>query len=148
MIPLPKLNFPPVTLRLRHGSTGVEVWDDLRRKWVVLTPEEHVRRTLAAYLVSHCGAQPLRMVEEYPVPMNGQPQRADLVVTDENGQPLLVAECKATTVAIDQAVFEQAVRYNSVLGARYVVLTNGLKHYCYTQQEGRYTPLNAFPDLK
>lgn len=147
MIKLPSLNFPTVQLRLRHGSAGIEVWSDLRQKWVAFTPEEHVRRSLAAYLVNHCGAQPLRMVEEYPVRLNGQPQRADLVVTDDYGRPLLVAECKAMTVPLDRTTLDQAVRYNSVLGARYVVLTNGLQHHCYEHAEGRYRPLAAFPQL-
>lgn len=147
MIKLPSLNFPAVQLRLRHGSSGIEVWSELRKKWVTCTPEEHVRRSLAAYLVNRCGAQPLRMVEEYPVPLNGQSQRADLVVTDDCGRPLLVAECKATTVAIDRTTLDQAVRYNSVLGARYVVLTNGLQHHCYELTEGGYRPLTAFPRL-
>lgn len=147
MLKLPALNFPQTALRLRHGSTGIEVWDELRRKWVAFTREERVRRYLAAYLVSHCGALPLRMVEEYPVAMNGQPQRADLVVMDGEGRPLLVAECKAPEVEIDRTVFDQAARYNSVLGARYLLLTNGLAHYCYELRDGRYEPLAAIPRL-
>ena len=99
-----------------------------------------------------CGtlaAQPLAVTEEYPVSLNGQPQRADVVVVDAAGAPLLVAECKAAGVGIDRAVFDQAVRYNSVLGARYLVLTNGLKHYCFRHDEaGRYEQLAGFPVLK
>ncbi len=147
MVKLPALKFPPVELRTRNGSSGEEVWDELRKKWVAYTPEERVRRYLAAFLVSHCGAQPLRMVEEYPVLLNGQKQRADLVVTDDYGHPLLLAECKAPEVELSRATLDQAVRYNSVLGARYLVLTNGLKHYCYRFERGQYEPLAHFPQL-
>ncbi len=143
----PKLNFPAIRLRGRQGADGNEVWDELRNQWVVLTPEEWVRRHLAAYLVSHCGAQPLRMVEEYPVLLNGQSQRADLVVLDDKGAPLLVAECKAATVEITRTTLDQAMRYNLVLEARYLLLTNGLKHYCYAIEEGHSTPLDHFPML-
>lgn len=148
MSSLPRLNFPAIRLRARERGGVTEVWCETRRAWLVLTPEEWVRRHLVAYLVERCGASPQRIVEEYPVPLNGQPQRADVVVVDEAGRPLLVAECKAADVAIGRATLEQAVRYNSVLGARYIVLTNGLKHYCYRcDGEGGYRPLDRFPQL-
>lgn len=143
----PKLNFPAIRLRARRRDGQVEVWDDLRGLYLVLTPEEWVRRHLVACLVSHCGAQPKRIVEEYAVQLNGQPQRADVVVVDDRAEPLLVAECKAPEIPIDERVFSQAVRYNSVLGARYVVLTNGLVHYCYECCDGRYVQLSGFPQL-
>lgn len=95
MLRLPKLNFPAIRLRARQRGDNVEVWDALRGQYLVLTPEEWVRQHLVAYLVSHCGAQPGRLVAEYAVALNGQPQRADVVVVDDGGRPLLVAECKA-----------------------------------------------------
>ena len=144
---LPHLNFPPVRLRARRRGDAVEVWDPLRGCYLVLTPEEWVRQHLIAWLVSHCGAQPLRIVQEYPVPLNGQPQRADVVVVDDAGAPLLLAECKAPEVPVDRSVLDQAVRYNSVLGARYIVLTNGLKHFCWEQCDGDCRSLTHFPDL-
>lgn len=143
----PKLNFPAIRLRARRRDGQVEVWDDLRGLYLVLTPEEWVRRHLVACLVSHCGAQSKRIVEEYAVQLNGQPQRADVVVVNDRAEPLLVAECKAPEIPIDERVFSQAVRYNSVLGARYVVLTNGLVHYCYECCDGRYVQLSGFPQL-
>ena len=83
---LPKLNFPAVQLRGRRTAQGCEVWDSLRGQWVVLTPEEWVRRHLAAYLVEACGCEPQQLVEEYPVPLNGQAQRAGtrFASTDED----------------------------------------------------------------
>ncbi len=80
--------------------------------------------------------------------LNGQPQRADVVVVDDAGAPLLLAECKAPAVKIDARVLDQAVRYNSVLGARYLVLTNGLTHRCYAcSPERGYAALEHFPRL-
>lgn len=147
-----ELNFPKTKLRVRENGAAVEVWDELRRMWLVLTPEERVRRYLIACLVGCCGALAHRIVQEYPVPVNGQPQRADVVVVDAEGAPLLLAECKAPEVNLASAtvarqVVAQAVRYNSVLGARYVLVTNGLRHMCYECVDGRYEPLSAFPDL-
>ena len=119
MIPdYPRLNFPAVKLRISQRGEQMTVWDPLRGIYLVLTPEEWVRRHLIGFLISHCGAQPMRIVQEYAVAMNGSPQRADVVVVD-----------------------------NSVLGARYVVLTNGLTHYCYECADGRYTRMDRFPRL-
>lgn len=147
MIDLPKLNFPAVRLRARHRGGSVEVWDSLRGVYLVLTPEEWVRQHLIACLVSRCGALPMRIVQEYAVALNGQPQRADVVVVDDTARPLLLAECKAPGVAIDRQTFAQAVRYNSVLCARYLILTNGLRHYCYECRDGNYAQRDGFPDL-
>ena len=80
MSELPKLNFPAIRLRARRRGDGVEVWDALRGIYLVLTPEEWVRQHLIAYLTEHCGVQPKRVVQEYAVALNGQPQRADVVV--------------------------------------------------------------------
>ncbi len=143
----PRLNFPAIKLRARRRDDGVEVWCDNRGAWLVLTPEEWVRRHLVAYLTDGCGAHPMRIVEEYAVRLNGQTQRADAVVVGDDGRPLLVAECKAPGVGIDRQALAQAVRYNSVLGARYVVLTDGMRHYCYERREGDYVPLDGFPRL-
>lgn len=144
---MPRLNFPPVRLRARRRGGAVEVWDDLRGIYLVLTPEEWVRQHLIAYLVSDCGVQAKRIVEEYAVPLNGQPQRADVVVVGDRAEPLLLAECKAPGVPIGERTLAQAVRYNSVLGARWIVLTNGLRHYCWEQSGGRYIQLTGFPNL-
>lgn len=145
---LPKLNFPAIRLRARDRDGQVEVWDDLRGIYLVLTPEEWVRRHLVAYLVSHCGAQPKRIVEEYAVALNGQPQRADVVVVGDGAEPVLLAECKAPEIAVGERTFSQAVRYNSVLGARFLLLTNGLKHYCWEYCNGEYVRMAGFPDLR
>lgn len=144
---LPKLNFPPIRLRARRRGDTVEVWDALRGIYLVLSPEEWVRQHLIAYLVAGCGVQPKRIVEEYPVPLNGQPQRADVVVVGDCAEPLLLAECKAPDVVIGERTLAQAVRYNSVLGARFIVLTNGLKHFCWECCEGHYEQLSGFPNL-
>ena len=84
MIPdYPRLNFPAVKLRISQRGEQMTVWDPLRGIYLVLTPEEWVRRHLIGFLISHCGAQPMRIVQEYAVAMNGSPQRADVVVVDD-----------------------------------------------------------------
>lgn len=145
----PKLNFPPIKLKTCRNTTNntLSVWVATRRCYLILTPEEWVRRHTVAFLTSHCKIEPTQICEEYLVKISGQPQRADIVVIGTNGLPSMLIECKAASVSIDQAVFDQAVRYNSVVGARYIVLTNGLKHFCYEHKENLYTPLQEFPQF-
>ena len=147
MSALPKLNFPAIRLRARRREGQVEVWDDLRGIYLVLTPEEWVRRHLIAYLVSHCGVLPKRVVQEYAVPVNGQPQRADVVVVGCAHAGTAAARAAAPCIPINSRTLAQAVRYNSVLGARFVILTNGLRHYCCEYRDGKYVQLSGFPDF-
>ncbi|MEG1622161.1 MAG: type I restriction enzyme HsdR N-terminal domain-containing protein [Alistipes sp.] len=147
MLTPPNLNFSTVQPRLKRRGKDILVWDNLRGLWLVLTPEEWVRQNLIGHLIAQCGALPMRIVEEYAVNLNGQPQRADVVIFDAEARPLLLAECKATTIAINQQTLAQAVRYNSVLQARFILLTNGLSHYCYEFSAQGYQPMDHLPDL-
>ncbi len=128
---LPRLNFPVYRFRVR----GAQIWDELRGKWVKLSPEEWVRQHVVRWLVDERGVVAQYIVQEYPVDISGTAQRADIVVFDAQAQPVLLVECKAPGVAIDRGVLDQAVRYNSVVGAREIMLTNGLEHRFY-QKEG------------
>ncbi len=144
---LPKLNFPAIHLRARRSASGrTEVFDSVRGRWLVLTPEEWVRRHVVGYMLSECGFLAQQIVEEYPVNINGMPQRADIVALDSLARPMVVVECKEPNVRIDQSVLSQVVRYNSVLGCRYIVITNGIKTFSYTMAEdGSYAPFDHFP---
>lgn len=146
---LPRLNFPPIKLKARHTSNGrTEVFDAVRGRWLVLTPEEWVRRHVVSYMVEYCGFLPQQIVEEYPVNLNGQMQRADIVAFGSDARPLVVIECKEPTIKIDDGVLCQVVRYNSVLGCRYVVMTNGIQTYCYHLHDGKYVPMSEFPRME
>lgn len=144
----PKLTFPAVVLprRKRDGKTYIP--DRVRGGYLLLTPEEWVRRHVIEYLVGWCGVEIQRLVTEYPVELNGQPQRADIVVVGCDGKPQMLVECKAADVEMSQEVLNQAVRYNSVVGARYIMLTNGLRTFCYEAiNKGEYRKLDTLPQL-
>ena len=148
----PKLNFPPINLRTTLDNGRRVVFDEVRKMYVVLTPEEWVRRHLVAFLINHCGAMLRSIVEEYPVNLNSMAQRADVVVMNNEAQPTLLAECKAPDVNLNNRntlseVFAQATRYNAVVKARYVVITNGINHYCYENTHNGYKPMTTFPKL-
>ena len=139
-----KLIFPAISARTKEEEGVKYIWDSLRGKWLVLTPEEWVRQHTIAWLVRERGIPELRISQEYPVNINGQHQRADIVVIDEFAKPHILVECKAPDVVLDHEVVMQAIRYNAVVGARYIVLTNGKKLYCFEYAEGQYRAVKEF----
>lgn len=112
-----------------HGPEGGRVFDPLRRRWVALTPEEWVRQHVANHLVHDLGCPASLISVEHPLALNGLAKRADLVVHGRAGRPLLLVECKAPGVRVEQRALEQAARYNLVLKVPYLLVTNGLVHY-------------------
>lgn len=123
----------------------VQVWVASRQRWLVLTPEEEVRRRVVRYLTTRLAVPASLIVEEHLVLLNGQPQRADIVVFDPSLRPWLVVECKSPDVPLGSEVLDQVVRYNSVLGASQVVITNGLEVEAYSlTSKGTYAPCD-FP---
>lgn len=153
MAPFSRLNLPPCSLRIRRSAGVASVWDPIRRQWLVLTPEEWVRQHMIRYLIEHCGVTAQYIVQEHPVALGGMAQRADIVVVDKTGAPCLLVECKAPEVEVsmekNKAVFAQAVRYNSVLKASYVAVTNGMELLCCAldKQTKRYSPCRELPDF-
>ena len=142
MAKLPELNLPPIEARLRQMADGVQVFDALRGKWLVLTPEEWVRRHVIG-LLDRMGYSMGQIAQEVPVDMYGADQRADVVAYDLEGVPVILCECKEIDVEIkDSSVLDQAVRYNHIIGASVVFLSNGREHFAYECCEGGvYRPI-------
>ncbi|MCM1521337.1 MAG: type I restriction enzyme HsdR N-terminal domain-containing protein [Muribaculaceae bacterium] len=124
------LNLPPATLRLRHTGDGAEVYDPRRGRWLVLTPEEWVRQHFVCYMIGTLGVPPTLVANEKSISLNGTTKRCDSVVYSRSLLPLAIVEYKAPDVAITRGVFDQIVRYNMVLHVRYLIVSNGLSHYC------------------
>jgi predicted type IV restriction endonuclease len=128
MAALIPLNFPAYPLRIRTTKGNQEIFDAARRKWVRLTPEEWVRQHLMMYF--HLSLEiPLSMMAvEKSISVNGLSKRFDLVVY-KNSQPIMLVECKAPGVLLEQSAMDQAGRYNMVMGVPYLCISNGLSHY-------------------
>ena len=123
------LNFPSFEFKIRTINYRQEIYDPVRHKYVVLTPEEWVRQHLILYL-SLIKKFPLSVMGvEKQLMLNKQPKRFDLVIFSRNGSPYLLVECKAPGVEITEKAFDQAARYNMLLKAEYFFITNGLDHY-------------------
>lgn len=124
------LNLPDHGVKTKHEPEGAHIFDPVRRVWVALTPEEWVRQHVLNYLVQDVGC-PLSLVAvERKLLVNKLTKRADLVVHDRSGRPVLLVECKAPGVKVDRNTFEQAARYNTVFKVPFLLMTNGLVHFC------------------
>ena len=127
----------------RAGKTMV--FDPLRKKYCTLTPEEEVRQKVLYLLVEHLGVPPGLLAVEYSVKVNGLDKRCDAVVFGKDGAPLMIVECKASSVALSQATLDQAVRYYSALHPRCLMLYNGVDCYCFKTENGSLTAMDHIP---
>ena len=125
------LNLPSFDVCIERSDDGVvRIYDRLRQKFVALTPEEWVRQHFVNYLVTERGYPAGLMANEVSLKLNRTARRCDTLVYSRAGRPLVVVEYKAPSVAVTQAVFDQIARYNSVIGAAYLIVSNGMAHYC------------------
>ena len=106
------------------------VLDVYRKRFVKLTPEEEVRQRFARYLVEEKGFPASLLMTEFALKVNTLSRRCDILVHKPAGHPAVLVECKAPAVRINQASFDQVARYNLAFRVRYLMVTNGLKHYC------------------
>ena len=123
------LNFPTYSFRLKNSENNTHIFDVIRKKFVVLQPEEWVRQHCVQYLIQEKN-YPISLINvEKVILINGLKKRYDIVVFNPDGSLAVVVECKAPKVQISQSVFDQIARYNLTLKASYMMVTNGLNHY-------------------
>ncbi|MCM1029724.1 MAG: type I restriction enzyme HsdR N-terminal domain-containing protein [Pseudoflavonifractor sp.] len=143
------LNLPLAEMTLRSSAsfpTRREVLDPLRQRWVALTPEEYVRQSFVAWIISAKGYRATRMANEMAITLNGLSRRCDTVVFHPDGRrPMAIIEYKAPTVKISSEVFAQAARYNIALSTPLLIVSNGLTHYCALTSPGE--PPRFLPDI-
>ena len=144
------LNLPAFDYKIRHHEGKTQIFDPMRRKFVALTPEEWVRQHFVNYLIVEKGFPKGRMSNECNINLNGLKRRCDTVLYDEFLKPLVIIEYKAPEITLSQLVFNQIADYNMVLKVKYLIVSNGLKHYCcqidYEHQKIQY--IESIPDYK
>ncbi len=125
-----KLNLPEYNFKLRSKDKKIEILDKIRKKYVSLTPEEWVRQNFIMYLIKEKKVPESLIAIESSMRYNNMKKRSDIVIYKKNAKPIMIVECKAPEIKISQAVFDQIARYNMVLKVNYLIVTNGLQHYC------------------
>jgi predicted type IV restriction endonuclease len=126
---LKPLKLPPCSLRIKEGPGGKLIFDRLRQKYVTFTPEEWVRQHFVNYLTEYLHYPPGLIQVEASLRLNTMMRRADILIHDRSGQPVMVIECKAPDVKLTQAVVDQVTNYNFTYGVMYLVITNGIIHW-------------------
>ena len=128
---LPNLSLPAFKYKIRENKGRNYIFDVLRKKYVSLTPEEWVRQHFIHYLIDHKGFPKGLFRIEKVLHYHRLSKRADIIVCDRTGQPILLVECKAANQQLTQEVFNQAATYNKEIKAYTSIITNGLRHFCY-----------------
>jgi hypothetical protein len=147
---LPELSFPSFDYRLRNHGKITQIFDVVRRKYVALTPEEWVRQNLLHFLINYKKFPKSLIAVERKIKVNNLTKRFDVLVYNKHAKPLLMVECKAPDVAINQNSFEQIARYNMTAKVNYLVVTNGLETYfCMLNfEKNNYQFLNEIPEYE
>ena len=127
---MPELNLPSFDKKVIQKEGKPFIFDIIRRQYVALTPEEWVRQHFVHFLISEKGYPQSLMANEVQLKLNGMSRRCDTVAYDRTLCPRVIVEYKAPTVNITQQVFDQICRYNMVLQVDYLIVSNGLNHYC------------------
>lgn len=142
-----KLNLPSYSFKLFKEDKKTKIFDDIRKKKIVLTPEEWVRQNFIQFLIQERNYPRGLIAVEKGLKINGLQKRTDILCYDKSGNPILMVECKATNISIDQSVFDQIARYNISFKLPYLIVTNGLEHYCalINFEEKRFSFLKEIP---
>jgi len=143
-----KLNLPTYSFNIKFIEQRKYIFDFIRKKYVILTPEEWVRQNFLKYLVEEKKYPASLIAVEKEFKLNNLSKRSDAVIYNKQGNPYLIIECKAPEVKIDQKVFDQIARYNMVLNVELLVVTNGLQHFCckLDAENDTYYFLKEIPD--
>jgi len=123
------LNLPPYNYKLKSSENKTYIFDVIRKKYIVLTPEEWVRQHVLHFLITEKSYPKSLINVEKQLVLNNLIKRTDIIVFSNTGSPHIVVECKAPSVKITQKTFDQIARYNLKIDAKYLMLSNGLQHY-------------------
>jgi len=139
------IKYPEPGFRIKNENTAEFIFDPLRKKWVVLTPEEWVRQNFIQYLLQVKKYPSALVAVEKEIKLGELKKRFDILVYNNHHQPWMMVECKAGDVQLDDEVLQQALRYNAAVPVTYIVITNGNYTYCWEKNINRLAELNELP---
>lgn len=141
-----KLNFQLYNFRFKNSENKVSIFDEVRKKFIILTPEEWVRQHVVRYLLEEKNYPKSLINVEKVLQVNGLRKRYDVVVFNTDGSIFILIECKAPEIKIGQITFDQIARYNMTMKADYLMVTNGLNHY-FCQMDFENEKYQFLPEL-
>ena len=144
---LKELNLPAYSFTIKGKEGSEMILDTLRRKYVRLTPEEWVRQNFIQYLIREGKYPPGLIGVEVMFTLNTMKRRVDILIHNRRGEPVMIVECKAPDIKIDDSIFDQIVKYNMTLRVPYIIVTNGINHFAckIDHQQNKYEFLLVIP---
>lgn len=144
------LNLPSFQYKIKHIENKAYIYDILRKKFIVITPEEWVRQHFVNYLIGYLNYPKQLIANEVSIRLNSTSKRCDTVIYTKTLQPQVIIEYKSPDIELSQAVFDQVMRYNMVLRVKYIILSNGIKHICsrIDYENNRYIFLPEIPQYE
>lgn len=141
-----KLNFPTYSFRFKNSENKISIFDEIRKKFVILQPEEWVRQHCVHYLMTEKKYPKSLINVEKELIINDLKKRYDIVVFNPDGSIHLIVECKSAKITINQDTFDQIARYNLSVNATYLMVTNGINHY-YCQMDFKKEAYSFLKDI-
>lgn len=141
-----KLNFPTYSFRFKNSENKISIFDEIRKKFVILQPEEWVRQHCVHYLMTEKKYPKSLINVEKELIINDLKKRYDIVVFNPDGSIHLIVECKSTKININQDTFDQIARYNLSVNATFLMVTNGINHY-YCQMDFKKEAYSFLKDI-
>ena len=145
-----QLNLPAYPFKIKSENGRKQIFDEIRDKFVALTPEEWVRQNFAKYLIYEKNYPKGLISIEASLSYNTLIKRSDIVAYNRLGKPTLIVECKAPGIKLNQKVFDQAAMYNLILEVGHIIITNGVSHYCCTinKEKSKFEFVKEIPNYK
>ena len=140
-----KLNFPTYNFKLKKNNNKTYIFDEIRKKWIFLSPEEWVRQNIISFLQKDPKVPVSHIAVEKGFKVKGLSKRFDIVVFDKKGNIIILIECKSPKIKLNQKSIDQLVIYNLELNASYLMLSNGLKHIFIKYQNGNFEIIDDIP---
>jgi len=142
------INYPEPDFRMKNESGKEFIFDALRKKWLVLTPEEWVRQNFVQYLIKTKNYPSSLIAVEKEIQLGELKKRFDILIYDKNHQPWIMIECKAAEIKLDGSVLQQALRYNISVPVKFIIITNGGFTYAWQKENKGLQSINEIPDWK
>jgi hypothetical protein len=142
-----KIDYPEHEFRTRHDKGGHQIFDELRKTWLKLTPEEWVRQHFVRFLISKNIPASLVAIEKQ-IRVGELNKRFDILVYNADHQPWMMVECKATTVPLNEDVLHQVLRYNIAVPVKYLLITNGTECVVYMKENNKLVELAEVPGFE
>jgi hypothetical protein len=142
-----KIEYPSYQPKIKSQQGKEFIYDEIRKQWIILSPEEWVRQNFLQYLIQAKKYPATLIAVEKEIKLGDLAKRFDIVVYDKNTQPWIIIECKEMEVALDKQVLDQALRYNITLKVPYIVITNGTYCFGFSAKAGLLEELNNLPEF-